>query len=123
MARFWGFPSSLGTMARMKYRLAKHARARSRGGASALNREKFLRIGCLNADGWNEQTEYDVTMAIEAKNLDIFTVVETHSMKGDSGRNKKKINVPGFKVFEAERDRGNQDKRGGGIAVLVREAP
>ena len=106
----------------MKYRLAKHARARSRGGASALNREKFLRIGCLNADGWNEQTEYDVTMAIEAKNLDIFTVVETHSMKGDSGRNKKKINVPGFKVFEAERDRGNQDKRGGGIAVLVRKA-
>ena len=76
MARFWGFPSSLGTMARMKYRLAKHARARSRGGASALNREKFLRIGCLNADGWNEQTEYDVSMAIEAKNLDIFTVVE-----------------------------------------------
>ena len=60
-------------MPRTKYRLSKHRKNRLANGHT-LDRRRFLRIGCLNADGWSEQTEFDVLAAIEAKNLDVFSV-------------------------------------------------
>ena len=75
------------------------------------------RIGCLNADGWSDQTEFDVLSAIEAKNLDVFSITETKYMRGD-----KNLKVPGFDVFESRRDGGRHDKKGGGVACLVRKS-
>ena len=95
-----------------KYRLGKYAKnQRMAATGKVLDRAKVVRLGCLNSDGWNEQKEYDVQAAIEAKNLDVFTVIETHSMKGDTGRDRKNINPPGFKVFEARRDQVTRTRR------------
>ena len=103
-------------MARHKYRLSKHRKNRAENN-QILDRRRLLRLGCLNADGWSEQTEFDVLAAIEAKNLDVFSVNETHFRKGD-----KKLKVPGFTVFESRRDEGRHDKKGGGVACLVRKS-
>ena len=103
-------------MARKKYRLSKHQKNRPVN-TQILDRRKFLRLGCLNADGWKEQTEFDVLAAIEAKNLDVFSVNETHLMKGD-----RELKIPGFTAFETRRDAGRHDKKGGGIACLVRKS-
>ena len=103
-------------MARMKYRLSKHRKNRPEN-IQTLDRRRLLRLGCLNADGWKQQTEFDVLAAIEAKNLDVFSVNETHFRKGD-----KKLKVPGFTVFECRRDEGRHDKKGGGVACLVRNS-
>ena len=102
-----------------KYRLGKYAKnQRMVATGKVLDRAKIVRLGCLNSDGWNEQKEFDVQAAIEAKNLDVYTVVETHFMKGE----RKKINIPGFEVFECRRDKARHDKKGGGVACLVRKS-
>ena len=103
-------------MPRTKYRLSKHRKNRLANGHT-LDRRRFLRIGSLNADGWSEQTEFDVLAAIEAKNLDVFSVSETHFTRGD-----KSLRLPGFTVFECRRDAGRGDKKGGGVACLVRKS-
>ena len=103
-------------MARHKYRLSKHRKNRAENN-QILDRRRVLRLGCLNADGWKDQTEFDILAAIETKNLDVFSVNETHFRKGD-----KKLQVPGFTVFESRRDEGRHDKKGGGIACLVRKS-
>ena len=81
-----------------------------------LDRRKFIRLGCLNSDGWSIQKEFDVQGAIEAKNIDIFSVIETHLKKGD----KDKLAFNGFSVFETRRS--EKDKKGGGIAVFARKS-
>ena len=103
-------------MARNKYRLSKHRKNHPENN-QILDRRRVLRLGCLNADGWKDQTEFDILAAIETKNLDVFSVNETHFRKGD-----KKLQVPGFTVFESRRDEGRHDKKGGGIACLVRKS-
>ena len=103
-------------MARNKYRLSKH-RKNHPGNNKVLDRRRLMRLGCLNADGWKDQTEFDILAAIEAKNLDVFAVQETHFRKGD-----KKLKAPGFTVFECRRDEGRHDKKGGGVAILVRKS-
>ena len=103
-------------MPRTRYRLSKHKKNRPANN-HILDRRKFLRIGSLNADGWSEQTEFDVLAAIEAKNLDVFSVSETHFTRSD-----KVLKLPGYTVFECKRDAGRGDKKGGGIACIVRKS-
>lgn len=103
-------------MPRMRYRLSKHRKNRP-AECQTLDRRKFLRIGSLNADGWSQQTEFDILAAIESKNLDVFSVTETHFRKGD-----KNLKIPGFTVFENRRDGARHDKKGGGVACLVRKS-
>ena len=81
---------------------------------TVLDRHKLIHIACLNTNGWSGQTQHDVQSALDSRNIDVFSLTETKKRKHD-----KKIQLPGFQVFETRRDRG--DKAGGGIACLVRE--
>lgn len=85
---------------------------------SALDRRKFVRLGCLNVNGWSEQSKFDVLAAIEAKNIDVFSLVETHARRED----KETLKIPGFEVFQCKRQEATRDKKGGGIACLVRKS-
>ena len=85
---------------------------------SSLDRRKFVRLACLNINGWSEQSRFDVLAAIEAKNVDVFSLVETKIRRED----KEKIEVPGFEVFQSRRQEVTLDKKGGGIACLVRKS-
>ena len=83
-----------------------------------LDRRKFVRLGCLNVNGWSEQSRFDVLAAIESKNIDVYSLVETHSRRED----KEKLKIPGFEVFQCRRQEATKDKKGGGIACLVRKS-
>ena len=82
--------------------------------SAVLDRRKLVQLGCLNANGWSDQTQHDVQAALDSRNIDLFSLTETKKRKHD-----KKIQVPGFQVLETRRDK--DDKAGGGIAVLMRE--
>ena len=84
----------------------------------ALDRRKFLRVACLNVDGWSEQSRFDVLAAIESKHVDVFSLVETHARRED----KEELKIPGFEVFQCTRQEATSDKKGGGIACLVRKS-
>ena len=89
------------------------------GEKTAVNRRKSLKLGCLNVDGWSDQSKHDVLLAIESRNLDIFSVIETHRKTGDD-ESRNKLKVKGFDVFECRRKQ--EDKKGGGIACLVKNS-
>ena len=76
-----------------------------------------MKLACLNVNGWSDQSRHDVLAAIEAKNTDVFSVLETKLRIED----KKKIKIPGFEVVESRREDAMGDKKGGGIAVLMRK--
>ena len=97
-----------------RFRIAKHRKSQDPS-QNILDRRKYVRLGCLNTDGWGMQKEFDIQAAIESKNIDIFSVVETHLKKGD----KEKLSLRGFEVFEARRS--EREKKGGGIAVFARK--
>ena len=82
-------------------------------------RRQRLKLGCLNVDGWSDQSKHDVLLAIESRNLDIFSVIETHRKTGDD-ESRNKLKVKGFDVFECRRKQ--EDKKGGGIACLVKNS-
>ena len=88
------------------------------GERTTLDRRKYVRLGCLNVNGWSEQSKFDVLAAIESKNVDVFSLVETHSRRED----KEKLKIPGFDVFQCKRQDATHDKRGGGIACLVKKS-
>ena len=59
-----------------------------------LDRRKCIRFGCLNVNGYTDQSNHDIMEAIEAKQLDLFSVVETKLCGSDH----QKFNIPGFEV-------------------------
>ena len=77
-----------------------------------------MKLACLNINGWTEQSKFDVLAAIEAKHVDVFSLVETHARREDKGVMK----IPGFEVFQCTRQEATNDKKGGGIACLVRKS-
>ena len=68
---------------------------------------------------WSAQSKHDVLAAIEAENLDIFSVTETHR-RADQ-HDTRVLRIPGFDVFESRRPK-DSGKKGGGIACLVRKS-
>ena len=85
---------------------------------NVLDRKKFIRLGCLNVNGWSEQSRYDVLDALESNQVDVFSLVETHARRED----KEKLKIPGFEVFQCKRQEATRDKKGGGVACLVRKS-
>ena len=81
-----------------------------------LDRRKSVRLGCLNVNGFTDQSHHDILEAIEAKQLDIFSVVETKLSASDS----QKLQLEGFEVVEARRE--EHEKKGGGLAVFMRKS-
>ena len=76
-----------------------------------------MRLACLNVNGWSDQSRHDVLAAIEAKNTDVFSIVETKLRVED----KKRIKIPGFEVVESRRENADNDKKGGGLACCMRK--
>ena len=103
-----------------RLRRANYAKSRGGGapGKSEVGRRRTINLGCLNVAGWSEQSQHDLLSAVEAKNIDIFSVVETHRRVED----KSKLKLQGFDVFESRREGAKKDKKGGGIACLVRKS-
>ena len=99
-------------------RLFKKGGSWSQPQEGTLDRRKFVRSACLNVNGWSDQSRFDVLAAIESKNVDVFSLVETHSRRED----KDKLKIPGFEVFQCRRQEATGDKKGGGIACLVRKS-
>ena len=101
-----------------KSRLHKGVSKWGRPEQDSLDRRKFVKLACLNINGWTEQSKFDVLAAIEAKHVDVFSLVETHARREDKGVMK----IPGFEVFQCTRQEATNDKKGGGIACLVRKS-
>ena len=76
-----------------------------------------MKMACLNVNGWTDQSRHDVLSAIEAKNTDVFSIVETKLRVED----KKRIKIPGFEVVESRRENADNDKKGGGLACCMRK--
>ena len=83
-----------------------------------LDRRKFVRLGYLNVNGFTEQSRFDVLAALESKQIDVFSLVETKFRRED----KEELKIPGFEVFQCRRQEATNDKKGGGIACLVRKS-
>ena len=89
---------------------------------TALDRKSSINLGSLNVNGWSEVSKNDVESAIEARAVDIFSLIETKRRLDEPG----KLKLEGFEVFEACR-RGKEgevenERRGGGLACLVRKS-
>ena len=63
-----------------------------------------------------EQSRFDILAAIEARSVDVFSLVETFLYRED----RDKLKIPGFDVFESRRS--VKGKKGGGVACLVRKS-
>ena len=70
----------------------------------------------LNVNGISDQTKFDVEAAIEARDIDVFSLAETKLRSTD----REKLEFEGFEVLESRRDPG--DKQGGGLACLMRRS-
>ena len=81
-----------------------------------LDRRKCMKLACLNVNGITDQSKHDVNAAIEAKGIDIFSLIETKLNTSD----KEKLDFPGFEVIESRREPG--EKQGGGLACLLRKS-
>ena len=93
-------------------------RTRDGGGEEGVvRRRNSLGIGMLNLDGVKEQGMMNIGEAINKKELDVFCMIETKLVKED----RKKIEKEGFDVFEQRREKANNDKKGGGLAILMRK--
>ena len=79
-----------------------------------LTRKKSIGIGLLNLGGVSVQGMEDVKRMVQLKELDIMCLIETHKRKED----KTGVEIPGFQSYECRRE-GNE-KKGGGLAILVR---
>ena len=80
-------------------------------------RKTSLGIGFLNVNGWSEATRKDVCDTANQQNLDVVCLAETKKRFED----RDKIKLEGFDVFEARRANVDEDKKGGGLAILTRQ--
>ena len=89
-----------------------------REGNTLVKRSSIV-LGMLNVNGWNEVKKHDIMQAMDAKSVDVFSIIETKKKP-----HSKKIEIPGFKIFETRRKGdnldGGSDKEGGGLACAVR---
>ena len=90
--------------------------------AKALDRKSSISLGCLNVNGWSDTAKNDVRQAVEARCVDVFSLVETKRRDKEA----HKIDLEGFEAFEScRKGRGREvdrEKSGGGLACLVRKS-
>ena len=84
----------------------------------AVTRKTSLGIGCLNVNGLKETTIMDIKSAMAEKDLDVVCLQETKRRLEDV---KMKIRIGGCEVFESRRSVSNDDKEGGGLAVITKQ--
>ena len=103
----------------MRGRRANHKKNSTWREGNTLVKKSSIVLGMLNVNGWNEIKKHDVMQAMDAKNVDVFSIIETKKKP-----HSKKIEIPGFKIFETRRKGdnldGGSDKEGGGLACAVR---
>ena len=106
-------------MAKKCRRTARHGRGSVWKHGNTIERRSTIGLGCLNVNGWDEVTKYDVEAAMNAMNIDVFSLVETNAKK-KPGENRPVVEVEGCKVYEVRRQRDG-DRVGGGVACVVRK--
>ena len=82
-----------------------------------MKRKNKMTIGMLNVEGCKEQGMVDVEAAVLSRDMDIMILIETHMRKED----KLKLSLRGYEVFETRRATADKDKKGGGLAMMVRK--
>ena len=80
-----------------------------------VERKLTIGIGLLNMQGKSVKGMEDVARAVTVEDLDVMCLVETHVRKED----RKGPALKGFVTHQACRE--GADKKGGGLAVLVKE--
>ena len=109
----------------------RHRLWRTRGGRGEQQRteKKFvtraaytckedLRLGLLNCDGLGTATWVDVRSTVETQRLDLVFLLETKRRDEDVN---EPLEIPGYMTIEKLRSDVNEDKNGGGIAVLCKQ--
>ena len=81
-------------------------------------KESELTIMHLNVNGLSETSVHDLTAAVEARNVKVLAVTESHFRREE---NINHHDIPGFTKFEARRSNVSEDKGGGGIVVYCRD--
>ena len=103
----------------VKSRRANYKKGSTWREGNSIDKRSSIGIGCLNINGWSKVKENDVLQAIESKQLDVFSLIETKKKPKS-----KRIEIEGFKVFEVRRKGDNLDggssKEGGGLACMVK---
>ena len=103
----------------MKKKRANYKKGSTWREGNTVEKRSSIVLGLLNINGWNDVKKNDIVQAMEAKNVDIFSLVETKKKP-----HSRKIEIAGCKVFETRRDvdtaNGGTDKEGGGLACVVR---
>lgn len=102
-----------------RHRLAKRRKDQGLCSVSPHPAGTMLAIGLLNVDCWDHNSRADVEAAIVSRNIDIFSLTETHFRV----EHKEKIEMPGFVLYESRREDAIVDRRGGGLACLVKDIP
>lgn len=113
------YDSAAFVMGRNRHRQKRHGRDQGLIGAPGQRKATLLNLGLLNVDTWNHKSCADVEAAIASKNIDIFSLTETFFRVED----KQKIEIAGFLLYESRREDAKKDRRGGGLACLVKEIP
>ena len=89
----------------------------ARADHETLSRKKQIVIGMLNVEGCKDQGMADVEAAVVSRGIDVMVLVETHRRRED----KEKLRMKGFEVFETRRVTAEKDKKGGGLAMMVKK--
>ena len=93
-------------------------RKRVQGDVGVADQEKELTICHLNANGLNEESVHDLTVAASNRNVNVICVSET---KFRREQNIVHQAIDGFNLFETRRSDVSEDKGGGGLAVYCRD--
>ena len=80
-------------------------------------KQSELTIMHLNVNGLSETSVHDLSAAVEARNVNVLAVTESHFRREE---NIAHHDIPGFTKFEARRSNVSEDKGGGGIVVYCR---
>ena len=82
-----------------------------------LQRRKTSNIAMLNMEGYRDTKMEDVSGMMNLESIDMTVLLETHLRKGQ----RPKIKMEGTEVFEVRRCDGDNDRKGGGIAVICKK--
>ena len=84
-----------------------------------VDKKHSLSLLLFNTRGLSQSSFADIKIAVERENVDIVVITETHYRQEQSIKHN---NLDGFKIYEARRSDGSEDKNGGGVLIYCKTA-
>ena len=107
--RVWRFKGGRGEIQRKRKQFVTRAR---------FETKESLCLGLINCDGLSTATWIDIKSSVETQKLDLVFILETKRREEDV---KEPLDIPGYVAIEILRSNEDEDKGGGGIAVLCKQ--